>query len=176
MPVSLIPQDYNVLDYEDKVVDGFYDIYGLSMDAASQGKMPSLTDVQTNHGEPSFEVVVVNRAIDPALEELDQVARCVALDCPATEVGILVERLAELVTEHMGGSVIDANVMLARWMEKTTELRLSLHTNILPIGSLNIGLSRHRALLFKVSSFTLPSELITRVSHPPRIIICCLYQ
>ncbi|XP_026435022.1 serine/threonine-protein kinase EDR1-like [Papaver somniferum] len=142
--------DYNVLDYEDKVVDGFYDIYGLSMDAASQGKMPSLTDVQTNHGEPSFEVVVVNRAIDPALEELDQVARCVALDCPATEVGILVERLAELVTEHMGGSVIDANVMLARWMEKTTELRLSLHTNILPIGSLNIGLSRHRALLFKV--------------------------
>ncbi|KAI3980952.1 hypothetical protein MKX01_025517 [Papaver californicum] len=140
--------DYNVLDYEDKVVDGFYDIF--SMDAASQGKMPSLTDVQRNLGEPSFEVVVVNRAIDPALEELDQVACCVALDCPATEVGILVERLADLVTEHMGGSVGDANVMLARWMERTTELRLSLHTNILPIGSLNIGLSRHRALLFKV--------------------------
>ncbi|MCL7037285.1 hypothetical protein MKW94_005599 [Papaver nudicaule] len=142
--------DYNVLDYEDKVVDGFYDMYGLSMDAANQGKMPSLRDVQTNLGEPSFEVVIVDRASDPALEELDQVARCVALDCPATEVGVLVERLADLVTEHMGGSVGDANVMLAKWMERTTELRLSLHTNILPIGSLNIGLSRHRALLFKV--------------------------
>ncbi|OVA15499.1 Protein kinase domain [Macleaya cordata] len=141
--------DYNVLDYEDKVVDGFYDIYGLSMDSASQGKMPSLADMQTNLGESGFEVVVVNRAIDPALEELDQVAHCI-LDCPGTDVGLLVQRLADLVTEHMGGSVRDANIMLARWVERTSELRLSLHTNVLPIGSLNIGLSRHRALLFKV--------------------------
>ncbi|KAF8388076.1 hypothetical protein HHK36_026742 [Tetracentron sinense] len=144
--------DYNVLDYEEKVVDGFYDVYGLSTDPASQGKIPSLVDLQINLGVPGFEVVIVNRAIDPALKELEQVTQCIALDCPATEVSILVQRLADLVTEHMGGPVKDANIMTSRWMERSTELRISLHTSVLPIGSLNIGMSRHRALLFKVLS------------------------
>ncbi|KAK6915472.1 hypothetical protein RJ641_020589 [Dillenia turbinata] len=142
--------DYNVLDYEEKVVDGFYDVYGLPTDPATQGKMPSLEDIESNPGGSNFEVVIVNRTIDPALEELDQIAQCIALDCPAAVVGNLVQRIAELVTGHMGGPVRDANIILAQWMEKRAELRRSLHTNMLPIGSLNVGLSRHRALLFKV--------------------------
>lgn len=142
--------DYNVLDYEEKVVDGFYDVYGLSTDPVIQGKMPSLTDLETNLGNSGFEVIVVNRRIDPALEELVQVAHCIALDCPAAEVGVLVQRLAEIVTDHMGGPVRDANIMLVKWMESRKELRTSLHTSILPVGSLSIGLSRHRALLFKI--------------------------
>lgn len=140
-----------MLDYEEKVVDGFYDVYGLSTDSSMQGKMPSLEELEANAGNSSFEVVVVNQAVDPALEELVQIAQCVALDCPVTDVGVLVQRLAELVTGHMGGPVKDANVILARWTERSTELRTSLRTSVLPIGSINIGLSRHRALLFKVS-------------------------
>jgi hypothetical protein len=149
---SLVHQEYNVLDYEDKVVDGFYDIYGLSTDSANQGKMPSLTDLETNLGSSGFEVVMVNQRIDHALEELLQIAHRIALDCPVTEV--VAQRLAELVTRHMGGPVKDANIMLARWMERRTELRTSLQTGVLPIGSFNVGLSRHRALLFKVSHQT----------------------
>ncbi|KAI3725767.1 hypothetical protein L1987_65559 [Smallanthus sonchifolius] len=139
--------DYGLLDYEEKVVDGFYDVYGHSTEI---GKMPSLLDLETDPGTSGFEVIVVNRTIDPALEELLQVAHCVALDCPPAEVNLLVQRLAELVTEHMGGPVRDANIILARWIERSTELRTSLHTSIYPIGSLRVGLSRHRALLFKV--------------------------
>ncbi|RWR88965.1 serine/threonine-protein kinase EDR1 isoform X1 [Cinnamomum micranthum f. kanehirae] len=142
--------EYNVLDYNEKVVDGFYDIYGLSTDPASQGKMPSLVDLQTNAGNLGFEVVMVNRAIDPALEELEQIAQCIAVDCPVAEVGLLVQRIADLVTEHMGGPVRDASDILARWVEKSAEIRSSLQTNIFPIGVLNVGLSRHRALLFKL--------------------------
>ncbi|KAL5770736.1 hypothetical protein ACOSP7_014890 [Xanthoceras sorbifolium] len=142
--------EYNVLDYEEKVVDGFYDVYGLSTDSATQGKLPSLTHLETNLGSSGFEVVMVNRTIDNALEELVQVAQCVALDLPDTDVSDLVQRLAELVSGHMGGPVKDANMTLARWMESSTELRRSLHTSVLPIGSIDIGLSRHRALLFKV--------------------------
>lgn len=140
-----------MLDYEEKVVDGFSDVYGLSADSKAQRKMPSVTDLETNCGSSGFEAVVVNRTIDTGLEELVQVAQCIALDCPPTNVGILVQRLAELVTGHMGGPVKDANIMLARWMEKSTELKTSLHTSVFPIGSIKIGLSRHRALLFKVS-------------------------
>ncbi|KAK1432522.1 hypothetical protein QVD17_09419 [Tagetes erecta] len=139
--------DYGLLDYEEKVVDGFYDVYGHSTEI---GKMPSLLDLERDPGSSGFEVIVVNRTIDPALEELLQVAHCIALDCPSAEVNLLVQRLAELVTEHMGGPVRDANIILARWIERSTELRTSLHTNIYPIGSLRVGLSRHRALLFKV--------------------------
>lgn len=139
-----------MLDYEEKVVDGFYDVYGLSTDSAIQGKMPSLTNLETNLGSSGFEVSLVNRTVDPALEELVQIAQCIALDCPVTNVSVLVQRLAELVSGHMGGPVKDANIMLARWMERSRELRTSQQTSVLPIGSITIGLSRHRALLFKV--------------------------
>ena len=140
-----------MLDYEEKVVDGFYDVCGLSTETAIQGKMPSLTELETSVGDSGFEVLLVNRTIDPSLEELVQIAQCFALDCPVSEVGVLVQRLAELVAGHMGGAVKDANIMLARWMERSTETRASLHTSVLPIGSITIGLSRHRALLFKVN-------------------------
>lgn len=154
--------EYNVLDYEERVVDGFYDIYGLSTDPSTQGKLPSLAHLESNLGNSGFEVVIVNRTIDHALEELVQVAQCIALDLPATDVGILVQRLADLVNGHMGGPVKDANIMLARWMERSTELRRSLQTSVLPIGSIKIGLSRHRALLFKVlaDSIRLPCRLV----------------
>ncbi|XVF57302.1 hypothetical protein PTKIN_Ptkin06aG0194400 [Pterospermum kingtungense] len=154
--------EYSVLDYEERVVDGFYDVYGLSTDPGIQGKMPSLADLERNLGNSGFEVVIVNRTIDPALEELLQIAHCIALDCPATNISVLVQRLAELVTEHLGGPVKDANIILARWMERSIELRTSLQTSMFPIGSINIGLSRHRALLFKVlaDSMKLPCRLV----------------
>lgn len=142
--------DYGLLDYEEKVVDGFYDVYGISAEMASQVKMPSLSDLETDPGTSGFEVIIVNRTIDPPLQELLQIAHCIALDCPPAEVNLLVQRIAELVTEHMGGAVRDANIILARWIERSTELRTSIHTSIYPIGSLRVGLSRHRALLFKV--------------------------
>ncbi|KAH0728398.1 hypothetical protein KY285_002438 [Solanum tuberosum] len=142
--------DYGVMDYEEKVVDGFYDVYTLFTDPASRGKMPSLSELETNPGTSNFEGVIINQRIDPSLEELMQIAHCITLDCPASEISLLVLRLSELVTGHLGGPVKDANIILAKWMERSTELRTSLHTSVLPIGSLKIGLSRHRALLFKV--------------------------
>ncbi|OIW17521.1 hypothetical protein TanjilG_22633 [Lupinus angustifolius] len=154
--------EYNVLDYEEKVIDGFYDVYGLCTDIAMQGKMPSLIDLEAKLGSSGYEVVIVDRAIDPALEELMQIAHCIALDCPVTEVVVLVQRLAELVTGHMGGPVKDANVILARWTERSTELRTSGNMSVLPLGSINIGLSRHRSLLFKVlaDNVKIPCRLV----------------
>ncbi|KAJ6762880.1 SERINE-THREONINE PROTEIN KINASE [Salix purpurea] len=148
--------EYNVLDYGEKVMDGFYDV--LCTSSAVQGKMPSITDLETNASSSGFEAVIVNRKTDPTLEELMQIAQCIGLDSPATNVAILVQRLAELVTGHMGGPVKDANLILSKWMERSSELRTSLQTSVLPIGSIDIGLSRHRALLFKVLADTIKDE------------------
>ena len=134
------------------MVDGFYDVFGLSMEPSIQG-MPSIAELETNAGDSGFEAVIVNRKVDPILVELEQVAQCITLDCPASELGILIQRLAEVVTDHMGGPVKDANIVLARWMDFSTELQTSLHTSVFPVGSLKVGLSRHRALLFKVSCY-----------------------
>jgi hypothetical protein len=155
-------QDYNFLDYHEKVIDGFYDIFGPSMESSKQGKMPSLADLQTGIGDLGFEVIVINRAIDTTLQEMEQVAQCILLDFPVANIAALVQRIAELVTDHMGGPVKDANDMLTRWLEKSTELRTSLHTSLLPIGCIKIGLSRHRALLFKIlaDSVGIPCKLV----------------
>ncbi|KAJ6852452.1 serine/threonine-protein kinase EDR1-like [Iris pallida] len=142
--------DYNIVDYDEKVVDGFYDIYGLSISSVSHGKIPSLVDLQTSIGDLGFEVIIVNRAIDGVLVELEQVAQCMSIDIPASEVDFMVQRISELVAQHMGGPVRDAHDMLARWTEKSTELRTSQQTSLLPIGCIKIGLPRHRSLLFKV--------------------------
>ncbi|MQL93715.1 hypothetical protein Taro_026372 [Colocasia esculenta] len=153
--------DYNVLDYNVRVTDGFYDIFALSLDAVGQ-KMPSLTDLQTNIGDLGFEVIIVNRAIDPALVELEQIAQCIALDCPFAEIHLLVQRISDLVIEHMGGTVSDGIDMLARWTVQSSEMRTSLQTSLLPIGGIRIGLSRHRALLFKVLAdhVNIPCKLV----------------
>ncbi|CAA0831481.1 Serine/threonine-protein kinase EDR1 [Striga hermonthica] len=135
--------NFGVLDFEERMVDGFYDVYNLSGDPALRGNMPSLAELESKIGGPDYEVVIVNRKIDPALEELMQIAHCIVLDCPKSEIVLLIQRLAELVTEHLGGPVRDANLMLAKWMERSMDLRTSLQTTVLPIGSLRIGLSRH---------------------------------
>ncbi|XP_073024629.1 serine/threonine-protein kinase EDR1 isoform X1 [Primulina eburnea] len=154
--------NYGVLDFEEKVVDGFYDLYNVSTDSAARGNMPSLTDLENSDGGYDYEVVLVSRKLDPALEELMQISQCIMLDCRTTEIGLLIQRLAELVTEHLGGPVPDANLILSKWMERSIELRTSLHTTVLPIGSLQVGLSRHRALLFKVlcDSVGIPCRLV----------------
>ncbi|GLT90478.1 hypothetical protein SLE2022_084080 [Rubroshorea leprosula] len=52
--------EYSVLDHEEKVVDGFYYVYGPSTNSSLQGKMSSLADLETNLGNYGFEVVIVN--------------------------------------------------------------------------------------------------------------------
>lgn len=62
----------------------------------------------------------------------------------------------------MGDPVKDVNVILAKWTERITELRTSLHTSVLPLGSLDVGLSRHHTLLFKIlaDNIKMPCRLV----------------
>lgn len=149
-------QSYNVVNYDEKLKDGFYDVYGIISNSNLREKMPSLLDLQASSisDDIEYEVILVNQTRDHALQQLEKKAISIASKSKAEERGILtsglVQKIADLVVHSMGGPVDDAIDMQRKWALKSCELRTTLNTIVLPLGSLEIGLSRHRALLFKV--------------------------
>ncbi|KAL2461731.1 protein tyrosine kinase family protein [Abeliophyllum distichum] len=145
--------NYNALSYDDKILDGFYDLHGISKSTSS--RMPSLVDLQ---GIPvsenvSWEAILVNKAADIKLSNLEQKAIEMAVKLRSDSVNfvsIMVQKLATLVSDYMGGPVGDPDNMLLSWRNLSYKLKENLGTIVLPLGSLTIGLARHRALLFKV--------------------------
>jgi len=118
--------------------------------------MPSLVDLQ---GKPTsddvtWEAVLVNRAGDSNLLKLEQEAMKMAAnsgkDFEVVLNSNLVRKLAIMVADYMGGSVKDPESMSRAWKSLSYSLKATLGSMVLPLGSLTIGLARHRALLFKV--------------------------
>ncbi|KAI3955234.1 hypothetical protein MKW98_020867 [Papaver atlanticum] len=165
--LSLRYWNYNVVNYDEKVVDGFYDVYGTSF-SSTQGKMPLLVDLQavSTSDNIDYGVILVDRSVDPALQHLERRAFSLSMECQTSEsdpiASGLVQKIADLVVETMGGPVADADEMIRRWIDRSYELRRTLNTIVLPLGCFDIGLSRHRALLFKV--------LADRINLPCRLV------
>ncbi|XP_011039117.1 PREDICTED: serine/threonine-protein kinase EDR1 isoform X2 [Populus euphratica] len=159
--------NYNALSYDDKVLDGFYDLYGIMTESTSD-KMPSLVDLQATpvSGGVTWEAVLVNRAADANLLKLEKKALEIAVKSRSeSQVFIgsaLVQRLAVLVSENMGGSVGDPSNFSRAWRSLSYSLKATLGSMVLPLGSLTIGLPRHRALMFKVlaDSVGIPCRLV----------------
>lgn len=118
--------------------------------------MPSLVDLQATpvSDNMSWEAILVNRAADTDLLKLEQKAFEMGLKLrPNSDSSIThskVQKLATLVSEQMGGPVGDPDSMLVSWRNHSRSLKAKHGSMILPIGSLTVGLARHRALLFKV--------------------------
>ncbi|CAI9753605.1 unnamed protein product [Fraxinus pennsylvanica] len=155
-PAEVVAYRYwncKALSYDDKILDGFYDLYGMSKSTSS--KMPSLVDLQ---GIPvsdnvSWEAILVNKEADIKLSNLGQKALEMAVKLRSDSVNFvsnMVKKLATLVSDYMGGPVGDPDNMLISWRNLSYKLKENLGTIVLPLGSLTIGLARHRALLFKV--------------------------
>ncbi|KAJ0255724.1 serine/threonine-protein kinase SIS8 [Hirschfeldia incana] len=149
--------NYNCLGYDDKILDGFYDLYGV-LNASSAEKIPPLLDLQ---GTPvsdgvTWEAVLVNRSGDYNLLRVEQMAVDIAAKTESVSSSSsfvnseLVRKLAVLVGDYMGGPVVDPDSMLRAWRSLSYSLKATLGSMVLPLGSLTIGLARHRALLFKV--------------------------
>ncbi|KAI4326269.1 hypothetical protein MLD38_031598 [Melastoma candidum] len=147
--------NYNALGYNDKILDGFYDLYGV-LTNSTLGRMPSLVDLQGTpvKGNITWEAVLVNRAADSNLLKLEQKALEIAVESKASALRYgrkrLVESLSILVSGYMGGPVVDPDNMLRAWQSLDYSLKFTLGSMVLPLGSLTIGMARHRALLFKV--------------------------
>ncbi|TKY57968.1 Serine/threonine-protein kinase EDR1 [Spatholobus suberectus] len=153
---SLRYWNYNVIGYDEKVMDGFYDVYGVTSNLVERGKMPLLVDLQTApvSGDVGCEVILVNHVVDLVLNQLERKACSLVEECCVSELGLilsgLLQKLADVVVNRMGGPVVNAEKLTKRWAMRSCELRDSMRTIVLPLGCLDVGLSRHRALLFKV--------------------------
>ncbi|BBN20086.1 sterile alpha motif and leucine zipper containing kinase AZK [Marchantia polymorpha subsp. ruderalis] len=158
----------NCLSYDDRIEDGFYEVWGMSpyvwsmcTDSNELGRMPPLENLRSVHpSDATFEVVLVDRNMDPSLRELEDKAVGLAYD--STEVLDMASKLSIMVANVMGGpSESDGNLM-ELWQTTSSKLMQLLGTIVLPIGLLRVGLSRHRALLFKVmaDSVGLPCRLV----------------
>ncbi|KAG5618921.1 hypothetical protein H5410_018745 [Solanum commersonii] len=159
--------NYNVLSFDDKILDGFYDLYGI-LTESDPSKMPSLIDLQRTPvaDQITWEAILVNRAADSRLLKLEQKAIEMTVKVRSESIGFadkkLVQKLAMLVSEHMGGPVGDPDGMLIAWRSLSHSLKATFGSMVLPLGSLTVGLARHRALLFKVlaDSVGLPCRLV----------------
>ncbi|KAE8676025.1 Detected protein of confused Function [Hibiscus syriacus] len=154
--LSLRYWNYNVVNHNEKIVDGFYDVYGIASTLGAQGKMPSLVDLRAVSvlDNDDSQIILVNRLLDPELQELEKRVYNMYVQSQAfghgPVVSGMIQKIAEMVVNRMGGPVADAEEMMSMWTSRSYELRRSLNTIILPLGQLDVGLSRHRALLFKV--------------------------
>lgn len=166
--LSLRYWTYNVISYAEKIIDGFYDVYGINSNPATQGKMPLLIDLAAVSVLDNYdhEVILVNREEDAGLRLLEERAVSISLECLSMRKGLsrnfLLRKIANLVVDSMGGPVTDAEEISRRWASRSYELRVSLKSIVLPLGRLDVGLSRHRALLFKVlaDKINLPCTLV----------------
>ncbi|XP_048321304.1 serine/threonine-protein kinase CTR1 isoform X6 [Ziziphus jujuba] len=151
------------LSYFDKVPDGFYLIHGMNpyiwtvcTDLQENGRIPSLESLKSVDPsiESSIEAILVDRRSDPSLKELQNRVHGISSGCINTKE--VVDQLAKLVCNRMGGSAtIGEDDFVSLWRESSDDLKECLGSVVVPLGSLSIGLCRHRALLFKVLADTI---------------------
>ncbi|KAK7345413.1 hypothetical protein VNO77_16017 [Canavalia gladiata] len=146
------------LSYFDKIPDGFYLIHGMDSyvwtvctDLQENGRIPSVDTLKSvNPGiVSSLEVVLVDRRSDPSLRELQN--RVHNISCGSITTTEVVDQLSKLVCNRMGGSAsVGEDDFVSIWRDCSNDLKDCLGSVVIPIGSLSVGLCRHRAILFKV--------------------------
>ncbi|XVF36576.1 hypothetical protein REPUB_Repub19eG0069200 [Reevesia pubescens] len=162
------------LSYSDKISDGFYNILGMNpylwvmCNEFEEGRrLPPLMSLkEIEPSDTSMEVVLVDRRGDRRLKELEEKAQ--ELYCASENALVLVEKLGKLVAIYMGGTFpVEQGDLHKRWKVVSRRLRDFQKCIVLPIGSLSMGLCRHRAILFK--------KLADYIGLPCRIARGCKY-
>ncbi|KAF8404720.1 hypothetical protein HHK36_009609 [Tetracentron sinense] len=162
------------LSYTDKISDGFYNILGMNpylwvmCNELEEGKQPPplMSLKAADPSDTSMEVVLVDRNGDSRLKDLEDKAQELYYIFGNTLV--LVEKLGKLVSTYMGGTFpVEQGDLQMCWKMVSKSLRDFQKCIVIPIGSLSMGLCRHRAILFK--------KLADYIGLPCRIARGCKY-
>lgn len=162
------------LSYSDRISDGFYNILGMNPylwlmcnDLEEGRQLPPLVALKAvEPGDTTMEVVLVDGRGDSRLKELEYKAQ--ELYCASDNTFMLVEKLGKLVAICMGGTFpVEQGDLNTHWKLVSKRVKEFQRSIVLPIGSLSIGLCRHRAVLFK--------KLADYIGLPCRIARGCKY-
>eukprot|EP00193_Tetraselmis_chui_P020973 CAMPEP_0177795104 /NCGR_PEP_ID=MMETSP0491_2-20121128/26032_1 /TAXON_ID=63592 /ORGANISM="Tetraselmis chuii, Strain PLY429" /LENGTH=866 /DNA_ID=CAMNT_0019317867 /DNA_START=27 /DNA_END=2627 /DNA_ORIENTATION=- len=145
-----------ILGIDDRLCDGFFDINGEFPELGHGDIFPSYEFV--SRFEPAMddlrEVVIIESEKDTALGSVENLA--MQAFCALLPSGMMaaISAVAQVVARQMGGAVRDDNEIYAKWQAVSARLKMSRSPSgvgglIVPLGGINPGLSRHRALLFK---------------------------
>ncbi|XP_020528185.1 serine/threonine-protein kinase CTR1 [Amborella trichopoda] len=161
------------LSYFDRISDGFYNIMGMNPylwmmcnEMEERTCLPSLASLKEVDPNNSFlEVVLVDKERDSHLKELlDEALYLYNATVSTLE---LVNKLGRLVCISMGGTFPLEHDLFMHWQVSNKKLRDCQGCCVLPIGSLSMGLCRHRSILFKA--------LADHIGLPCRIARGCTY-
>ncbi|KAK7277253.1 hypothetical protein RIF29_18404 [Crotalaria pallida] len=162
------------LQYSDRVPDGFYLIHGMdaytwtiSSDMQNLGMIPSFESLMSikPYDDSTIAVVAIDKSRDSGLRELQ--SRVLGLSSKWITTKDATDQLANIVCSRMGGGSSTEENLGTGWKDCIQILKGCLHSVVLPIGSLPVGLCVHRALLFKV--------LADLINLPCRIAKGCKY-
>ncbi|CAD7695962.1 unnamed protein product [Ostreobium quekettii] len=144
--------------YEDRLVDGFYDCWGdfpEVVPSTSNGgisqfpPLRGLKKLQLPEGDLR-EVVLVHHDKDSVLVEIERAAVEAKLRVKDQGAIAMVQALAIIVVDQMGGPQSNEKQLVRKWQKNSQRLKRKYKSAVIPIGKLRTGLSRHRALLYKV--------------------------
>ncbi|KAL3676827.1 hypothetical protein R1sor_026775 [Riccia sorocarpa] len=164
----------NMVDYDETIPDGFYDVSGVLKESLLSERMPLLSDLtKMPVSETSkIEAVLVDRSLDPDLVILEERVSSFSASPELGRTGSrrteLAQKIALIVVQNMGGPVGSDTEMLDRWRKASWDVKKSMQNVVLTLGGLTIGLTRHRALLFKVLAdrVGLPCQLVKGRHYP----------
>jgi hypothetical protein len=140
--MSKIYFDKGMLDFTERVEDGFYDA-GRNAEFAPFAELERKPNVR--------EVILADAERDPRLYEIRDKAREMLRALPDLEIRI--RMLAMYVSNVMGGIQVDdvaeSNEISKLSSAVLTHIKQTLGSNVVPLGCVTHGLCRHRALLYK---------------------------
>jgi len=152
------------LNFSERLADGFYYPHPSEWGehaASHKGRLPKFDELKALACcSTDREVSVVDRTNDLSLQEFE--AFCF------DEIGHIDDRcdaspeLARLIAERLGGTVENDDALRETWLGERARLMDETGGIVFPIGSMKIGLQRHRAILFKaVADFLeIPSQIL----------------
>lgn len=114
------------------------------------------------------QVIVVNRLADPQLQQIE--GEAIAALAAAAQFGDVqrqIQALAVFVAQQLGGPCSNEPALIDHYVAATAPLKHNKRSVVMDIGTLQLGASRHRALLFKAlaDAMGLPSAITKRFSE-----------
>eukprot|EP00210_Caulerpa_lentillifera_P007300 g6978.t1 len=141
-----------VIDYDVRICDGFYDVWGEFPEVTSSRSFPSLKPLKRMKLDDGDlrEVVLFNRTKDSVFPLIEEAAHEAMLKLIPQGRVACIQGLAQIVSAQMGGAVYEERALYKRWIRSSQKAKAKFRSAVYPIGKLKSGLSRHRALLYKL--------------------------